>query len=203
MSLSEYLKNHRATKSEYRKQGRRSAVALICDSDNLDELSVLMIQRASREGDPWSGQMGFPGGKKELEDKSAVDTAKRETDEEVGVDLATDSKVGASIIGRLSDIQTPRLSSVEPMVVSPYVFRVEERPAIVANNEVANTVWVPLSYFADASNRTTMKVVWRGEEREYPCYKLQSQQVIWGMSLMMIDEMLRCTRTIDYPRWRR
>ena len=48
---------------------------------------VLFIERAVKEGDPWSGQMAFPGGRTELKDKSSLDTARRETLEEIGFDL--------------------------------------------------------------------------------------------------------------------
>jgi len=50
-------------------------------------LKTLMIKRAEREGDPWSGQVAFPGGRRERQDRSLLETATRETKEEVGIDL--------------------------------------------------------------------------------------------------------------------
>ena len=55
------LARHRPRKSLLRRMARRSAVALILQQ-RAGQTHVLMIQRAEREGDPWSGQMAFPGG---------------------------------------------------------------------------------------------------------------------------------------------
>ena len=61
---------------------------------------LLMIQRAVRAGDPWSGHMGFPGGRRDATDGSDIACAKRETHEEIGVDL----DVYGQLICQLSDL---------------------------------------------------------------------------------------------------
>ena len=68
---------------------RFASVALIVRDRRLP--SVLLIRRAERTGDPWSGQVAFPGGKKQEGDLTARDTAVRETMEEVGIDLSRSS----------------------------------------------------------------------------------------------------------------
>ena len=65
---------------------REAAVAAILRPG--DHTEALFILRASREGDPWSGQMAFPGGHKDPEDISIRHTAERETWEEIGLDLS-------------------------------------------------------------------------------------------------------------------
>src|SRR5262245_28580055 len=51
------------------------------------DLGVLLIKRAKREGDPWSGHMALPGGRRDPKDASLIETAAREAREETGVDL--------------------------------------------------------------------------------------------------------------------
>ncbi|HET9512400.1 MAG TPA: NUDIX domain-containing protein, partial [Gemmatimonadales bacterium] len=61
-----------------------AAVSLICVRD---PDALLLIRRADRDGDPWSGQLGLPGGRKSPADADLLSTAIRETFEEVGIDL--------------------------------------------------------------------------------------------------------------------
>lgn len=191
-SISQRLARARAMKDDQRFTLRRSAVALVLDADLLADASVLMIQRAQHEGDPWSGQMGFPGGRREPFDPSTVATAKREMLEEVGFDVDTVSAAANpdGVIGRLSDINTSYRDLGVDMVVSPYVFQVARRPSLALNHEVADTAWIPLDYFADFGNRSTLIVSRNGESFERPCYQYSEGKVIWGMSLEMIDELL-------------
>ena len=63
---------------------RPAAVALICAPD---PDAILIIKRAERLGDPWSGQMGLPGGRASVTDSDLMATAIRETQEEVGIEL--------------------------------------------------------------------------------------------------------------------
>src|SRR6478752_6570976 len=56
--------------------------------------AVLLIRRAERAGDPWSGHMALPGGRREPEDADLVETARRETFEEVGLQLARSDLLG-------------------------------------------------------------------------------------------------------------
>ena len=78
-------------------EGKHAAVALMLRER--EGLEVFVIKRADRVGDPWSGHMALPGGRKEPTDEDAYDTARRETIEEVGVDLSE-----GKLLGRLDDM---------------------------------------------------------------------------------------------------
>ena len=65
---------------------REAAVALVLQPQ-VSGLRALFILRAKKEGDPWSGQMALPGGHREAIDADLVETARRETQEEIGLDL--------------------------------------------------------------------------------------------------------------------
>ena len=64
---------------------KEAAVALVLVPRAPDDADLLLIRRATREGDPWSGQIGLPGGRLSPEDASLEDAAMRETFEETGL----------------------------------------------------------------------------------------------------------------------
>lgn len=174
----------------YRYFVKRSAVALIVRESA--GLEVLMIKRASREGDPWSGHMAFPGGMMEKTDRHGLAAATRETWEEIG--LAGEHY--SDCLGRLSDITSSPHRGIRPMVISPYVFSIDCTPTLKLNHEVADVVWVPLDFLADHSNRQTMQWQRKKQTLTLPCYFYQ-QQRIWGLSLLMLDELLQLRALVD------
>ncbi|RHZ60972.1 hypothetical protein Glove_350g46 [Diversispora epigaea] len=112
---------------------------------------ILYIRRALREGDRWSGQMAFPGGKQDPEDVDDLDTAERETFEEVGFDLGN-NKLFMNV-GALDDLEvTTTFGKTLLMVLCPFVFiqLTRESPKIeISGSEVASTHWIPISVFFD------------------------------------------------------
>ena len=179
------LAEHRPRRKLVRRILARSAVGLYLSDHVPGALSVLMIKRAEREGDPWSGHMAFPGGRKDRDDRNTLATAKRETLEEV----ALDADRHARLIGRLSDIATQPGLRGGPMIITPYVFQLHALPPLVPTHEVAGLVWVPLPFLADRANREKMRLAPNGVPIELPCY-MYGEHRIWGLSLMMLDELL-------------
>ena len=74
------------------------------------------------------------------------------------------------------------------MLVTPFIFQVSELPALTPNYEVDDVVWVPLHFLMDAANREPLEWDWKGKKMETDSYLYDSYR-IWGLSLMMIDEM--------------
>ena len=169
------------------RSGRAAVAIMVREGQEATEL--LMIRRATREGDPWSGHMGFPGGRRDPEDRSNFSCALRETEEELGVDL---SRWGAPL-GELSDVNTGWRKDRPEMLVTPFIFSVSELPELTPNDEVDDVVWVPLHFLMDEGNREPLEWERKGQKMEtdsylYDCYR------IWGLSLMMIDEMMGLLR---------
>lgn len=185
-----HLTTYRPRKFWWRRWTKRSAVAAVLASHTA-EPSVLLMERTTRVGDPWSGHMSFPGGRADLADRHVHQTAIRETAEELGLDLAA----GGEYLGRLSDIMArPRSWTRLPMIVTPFVFHITAEPQWQLNpHEVASVVWVPLSFLANPANRQTM--TWqRGKVMlTLPCYWYEGYR-IWGLTLKMLDELVGVIR---------
>ena len=163
---------------------KRAAVAISLRS-GVSGPEILMIQRAVREGDPWSGHMGFPGGWKDTSDVTDVACAKRETREEISFDLDTHGE----LVCQLSDVNTGWRADRPEMLVAPFIFKVDSTPPFELNHEVDDTLWIPLNFLLDDANRGRHQWDWRGEVLESDAFTYDGR-LIWGLSLMMIDELL-------------
>ena len=170
-------------------QPRRAAVALVLAPGSAGEaaLSLLLVRRSEREGDPWSGHMALPGGHAHPEDADLLHTARRETLEEVGVDLA-----GAELLGRLDDVSPMRSSD---MAVRPFVFWASERPSVTLSSEVAEVLWVPLDALASDALRTMRDVEVRGATLRVPAYVID-ERVVWGMTYHLLERLLQQVLTV-------
>src|SRR6476661_4056359 len=122
---------------------RRAAVALIFRAGEEGRPELLFIKRAEYPGDPWSGQVAFPGGREEQGDTSLSETAIRETREETGIDLEREGR----IIGILDDLY-PRSVRLPPISVRPFVFVLERSEALALSSEVALAFWIPFGSLA-------------------------------------------------------
>lgn len=148
---------------------------------------VLLMKRAERPGDPWSGDISFPGGRMDPGDKLIYTTVLREFEEEVGFDLTA----GADYLGRLTDtVASPPRWNRRPFVVTPFVFWQTGIPQFSPDpTEVADLVWLPLDFLADRNNRQTMLWQRSGLEVELPCYWYEGNR-LWGLTLRMLDDLL-------------
>jgi len=182
--ISRVLRNHDPRLLDRTEEIQVAAVAAVLRQAR-ECVEVLFIHRAEDPNDPWSGHMAFPGGRVEERDSDSLSAAVRETREEVGLDLRS----SGTILGRLSDV--PAVGRGRPMslVVEPFVFAIEDRPALDPNHEVADVVWVPLDFLLDRSNRST--IPWRHGEVSVnlPCYRYHNH-VIWGLTFGMVDELV-------------
>jgi 8-oxo-dGTP pyrophosphatase MutT (NUDIX family) len=197
--IEDRLTGHSPDRPLLRRFMQRAAVAIVL-SVRQGELHILMIKRAERKGDRWSGHMAFPGGRMDPGDANGFAVAHRETEEEIGVRLAD----CATCIGRLSDIRARPRRGVLGMAISPFVFRLEQDVGFVPNREVAEVVWVPLEFLLDTAQRESMTWKRWGLSLTLPCYFYEGR-CIWGLSLMMLDELMDLVEGRNPQRalWRR
>jgi 8-oxo-dGTP pyrophosphatase MutT (NUDIX family) len=155
-----------------------AAVAVIL----LEEVppKTLLIKRAERKGDPWSGQIAFPGGKFHEGDNSPRDTAVREAREEVGIDLET-----SEFLGYFGPFRT----HTGNMEVVPAVFRLRNRVPVVIDAEASSYRWVELESLAPSGPQITGGVPQGGMTREVPAIKV-GDYVIWGLTHRVISALL-------------
>ena len=141
--------------------------------------SVLLIKRTERGGDPWSGQIGFPGGHKSPTDLDFLHTAIREAEEEVGIKLSREE-----LLGSLPIVAT-RSRRVQ---VASFVFQLESTVTVVMNSEVAESFWVPLNQLSRLEvKRRTVKV--EEGELQVSCYEYEDR-VIWGLTFRLLNLLL-------------
>jgi 8-oxo-dGTP pyrophosphatase MutT (NUDIX family) len=182
--LAEQLAAHRPTVADDpRLRWAAVAIILVPDPDTL-----LLIRRAERPGDPWSGHMALPGGRRSSADADLLATAIRETEEEVGVRLEPDS-----LIGVLDDV-APQTPVLPPVAVRPFVFALPEQPALTLNREVASAAWVELDTLLHPDTYRTVTLHLHGAEREVQGYQV-AESLVWGMT----ERILRSFFDLDAP----
>ena len=131
----------------------QAEVALVLNRERGEhDPSILFIQRAASPDDPWSGQMAFPGGRRENSDLEAGDAACRETWEEIGLKLSpTDS------VGRLGDLRGRHGGRSADLVISCFVYLVDTTPTLRPNHEVSEVVQISLSRLLDPKLRSSVE----------------------------------------------
>lgn len=143
-----------------------------------DELTVILTERTT-DLPTHAGQIAFPGGKIEPEDKGPVDAAIREAWEEIGLD-----RQHVEPLGFLDSYRTGTGFSVAPVVaiVKPG-FKLAPDP-----REVADVFEVPLSFLMDESNHQKHARDWKGRKRHYYAMPY-GERYIWGATAGMIRNM--------------
>lgn len=157
-----------------------------------DPLELLLIERAEKEGDPWSGHMALPGGRRERGDGNLVATALRETVEETGI-VVPESRV----LGGLDELRPGNERRRFHIVVAPFVAAVpvdtEARPA---PEEVETAVWVPLPHLASDEAVDEVLIDLEGESMAFPALSYQ-EYIIWGLTHRILTGFMDVAREAD------
>ncbi len=157
-----------------------SAAVLVLLRPAGDGLEVLLGRRVRRSEDPWSGQISLPGGHRHAEDPSLLETALRETREEVNLDL----RGRAEVLGHLAP-RSP--GNVPEMLVVPFVAYAAAAVAPHPGPEMAETFWAPLAQLPRTRERTVVHT--RVGELTVPAFRWQGR-VIWGLTYRILEELL-------------
>lgn len=161
-----------------------AAVALILRPTEAGP-QMLFVERARHEGDPWSGDLGFPGGKVEKgEEDNPRRAAERETLEEVGINLKE-----ARYLGRLDDIEGAHL----PIVVSCFVYEIGRNVPWTFNEEIREAFWFPLEDLIDPVRQIDAPVNFRKLQLVRPaiCLLGPERTVLWGITYRLVCQFLR------------
>ena len=166
--------------------GEAHASVAIVFREGPESIEVLLIERAEREGDPWSGHMAFPGGRLEDHDDSSRSTARRETFEEVGIELEN-----AEYLGRLDDIEGNPRASATLVVAAHAFFLVEEQEFELAPREVQAAFWFPLADMLEEARSVEYAMAHRPDAR-YPgiLVGIPDRHVVWGLTYRFVENLM-------------
>jgi 8-oxo-dGTP diphosphatase len=159
-----------------------AAVAIV--QAHVPQRSILLIRRAEREGDSWSGHWSFPGGWRQASDLDLLSTAIRELEEECGVRLARE-QMDRALPPTLARRKVGRF-----ILVAPFVFRVEREFATVLNpGEAVEALWVPVSVLLDPGRHALRPAPGRPPEMLFPAVDLNGLP-LWGFTYRLITDWL-------------
>lgn len=160
-------------------QPRKSAVLILFFPIN-NQPHVVFIKRAV-DNTVHSGQISFPGGKYEKYDKTIVQTALRESNEEVGIDI---EKI--DIIGKLTQLYIPPSN----FNVTPFIGYTKTVPQFTTNYEVDRLITISLSELLNPNINSLNKIQHRnGNEFVVPAYNIDNE-VVWGATAMILSELI-------------
>jgi 8-oxo-dGTP pyrophosphatase MutT (NUDIX family) len=157
----------------------RAAVAVILREGEAG-MEILFIRRAERAEDPWSGQVGFPGGRAEPEDSDLAATARRETLEEIGIDLARD----AEFLGGLDEIRAMARGRPVDLAIAPFVFHLRRGGSVGLSEEVTSVHWLSLDALLGPAHHGRFAYRHEDQTVDLPCLRL-GDFVIWGLTYRM------------------
>ncbi len=160
---------------------RSAAVGIICFPNPKNEMSFLLIERPVYQG-VHSGQMAFPGGKKDLEDSDLLCTAIREVKEEVGVLLFEEQ-----CLLEMTEMIIP----VSQFTVQPYLFFMDVLPQLIPDErEVSLIVEATLGELMQESTLQVKDIKLSTNQwiKEVPYFDLAGKHV-WGATAIILSEL--------------
>ncbi|HEX9240439.1 MAG TPA: NUDIX domain-containing protein [Candidatus Bathyarchaeia archaeon] len=143
-------------------------------------LQTLLVQRAEREGDPWSGQIGLPGGRVKQGAETPRTALHREVDEEVGIKL---EEVGVEL-GSLSVGHPMRRME---MRVQPWVYGLRIMPRISIGSEIASSFWANLAHLP--STKKMSEITIRNQPWSVESFVVEGK-IVWGFTYRVLTELL-------------
>ncbi len=130
-----------------------------------------------------AGEISFPGGKLDSNDSNLLDTALRETREEVGLSISKEQ-----VIGQLEPVVT--LNS--GFLILPFISIIEKIPTLSANFEVEKILQIPLESFlktASLDPDPTHNIIQEMYTFEY------QNQIVWGASARILKQIQDCIKS--------
>ena len=157
-------------------QDANAAVALLLKPKTTG-FNVLFVKRVENLADPWSGQMAFPGGKRDPKDANLVATVIRETLEETGINLLDRCRF-LGVLTALSSRPRPELK------VLPFVARLEHEPLIrLSAEELEGFVWISLDEIIKHKGSARLSF------GEVPAFVVGGI-VIWGLTYRALENFV-------------
>jgi 8-oxo-dGTP pyrophosphatase MutT (NUDIX family) len=162
---------------------RQAAVAIVLSAGTIGD-ELLLVRRATVDGDPWSGHLALPGGRREETDATLEDTARREALEETGIDLAR-----SVCIAKLTPV-TPMSMAAPAITIAPFVFRYDGDRRVTMSREIVESWWIPIEQLQREDAWTTTPVTIRdGSALNVRGFSWHGH-VLWGLTERILYEFL-------------
>lgn len=183
--MAPYFRAEELKQAEYNKVfARKAAVMALFYPDQSGQAKLLLILRKTYKG-VHSNQIGFPGGKVEVEDRDLLHTALRETEEEVGV-----PQQAVETLKTLSEVYI----SPSNFLVQPFLgVYAEPKPFIKQESEVEAIVEVGLADILDENTLGVWPIKTSYANEKVPAYKLNNH-IVWGATAMMLSEIIELVK---------
>lgn len=168
-------------------EARRAAVAMLLRGEG-DTVEMLMIRRAEHDNDPWSGDLGFPGGKVDWYDNNARAAAEREVTEEIGLSLADQR-----YLGQLDEISGAYL----PVNVACFVYHLQGPVRFELNREISRYWWIPLQRFLEPERHRQVTFTYRHKHRARPVIDIVEPEYpfLWGITYRLVEQFFNLLQT--------
>lgn len=158
---------------------RRPAAVLVGVREGVQPRIVLTVR--TNDLPSHAGQVAFPGGRSEPDDADAIDTALRESEEEVGLERQLVTPLGF----------LDRFETVSGYNITPVVARIDSSARLYPEPaEVAEVFEVPLAFFLEPANLRRYTMDFRGHRREMVEF-VHGGHRIWGATAAMVFNLLQ------------
>ncbi|MFK8044178.1 MAG: CoA pyrophosphatase [Crocinitomicaceae bacterium] len=170
------------------KKEKNSAVLCLLAA-NRNTLDIILMER-TEDGSPHSGQISFPGGKKEQFDNNLSDTALRETYEEIGI-----SRKKITLLGPLTSLYIP----VSNFKVNPFIGYTENFDALtLSQKEVKSVFKISVHDLLQPDNMVKKDIPNHLGQilKNIPCFYINGR-IIWGATALILNEVKMIFEKID------
>ena len=159
--------------------GLAQAAVLILLHETSEDLNVIYCLR-SNNLPTHAGEVAFPGGKREEKDETLRETALREAQEEVNLELKD-----VEVLGEISSVQ-----SRFGLSVTPYIGILKSNTLIADGKEIAEVFSVPLNFIKNNMQKEQKSENWDNKKVFFPFFEFENKMV-WGLTAYMTVEFLK------------
>ena len=153
-------------------------IGILYHDEYINNPEIIFTQRSTKLS-THSGEVSFPGGKWDEQDKNLYETALRESNEEIN--LNTEDVVLAGSLNYLV--------SKHKIEVNPYVGLITKKQNLVDNDEIEKIFTVPLEFLTDKKNAKLHKIERKNRNVIVPSW-VYNDQIIWGLTAMITADFV-------------
>ena len=153
-------------------------IGILYHDEYINNPEIIFTQRSTKLS-THSGEVSFPGGKWDEQDKNLYETALRESNEEIN--LNTEDAVLAGSLNYLV--------SKHKIEVNPYVGLITKKQNLVDNDEIEKIFTVPLEFLTDKKNAKLHKIERKNRNVIVPSW-VYNDQIIWGLTAMIAADFV-------------